>query len=98
MQHGPRQHLARDPDDSRLPALYSSVALHRYQAATLRFYFDNPHGLRSSWGDPTYQAGQAWNSIGGWFEAYPWLNPGQASYINSVQGRLTSRTWEQPGF
>ena len=69
-----------------------------YQAATVRFYFDNPHGLRSAWGDPTYQAGQAWNSIGGWFEAYPWLNSGQASYINSVQGRLSSRTWEQPGF
>jgi hypothetical protein len=69
-----------------------------YQAATLRFYFDNPQGIRSSWGDPTYQAGQAWNSVGGWYEAYPWLNAGQASYINSVQGRLSSRTWAQPGF
>ena len=78
--------------------LLIAFAAKNVEPVTLRFYFDNPHGLRSAWGDPTYQACQAWNSIGGWFEAYPWLNPGQASYINSVQGRLSSRTWEQPGF
>jgi hypothetical protein len=69
-----------------------------YQAATLRFYYDNPDGLRSAWGDSTYSAGNAWDSLGGWFEPYPWLNSGQLSYIASVQSILAARTWAQPGF
>jgi hypothetical protein len=69
-----------------------------YQAATIRYYYDNPDGLRSGWGDSSYFAGNAWDALGGWFEPYPWLNSGQLEYIAKVQGALADRTWAQPGF
>ena len=81
------------------PLRWESTAFNAdYQAATLRFYFDDPDGLRSAWGDSTYSAGNAWDSLGGWFEPYPWLNSGQLSYIAEVQAHLAARTWAQPGF
>ena len=69
-----------------------------YEAATIRFYFDDPLGLRTAWGDPSYVAGQTWNSIGAWYESFPWNSTGQQKYIVQVQGRLSNRTWAQPGF
>jgi hypothetical protein len=81
------------------PLRWESTAFNvDYQAATLRFYFDDPDGLRSAWGDSTYTAGNAWASLGGWFEPYPWLNAGQLNYIAAVQALLAARTWAQPGF
>jgi hypothetical protein len=81
------------------PMRWESTAFNAdYEAATIRFYFDDPGGLRSAWGDPTYKAGNAWNSLGGWFESYPWLSPGQLHYITLVQARLAARTWTLPGF
>jgi chitodextrinase len=81
------------------PLRWESTAFNvDYQCAQLRFYFDNPRGLRSAWGDPSYSAGNGWESLGGWFEPYPWLNSGQANYISQVQGHLAARTWAQPGF
>jgi hypothetical protein len=81
------------------PLRWESTAFNvDYQAATLRFYFDDPDGLRSAWGDSTYAAGNAWASLGGWFEPYPWLNSGQLNYIAEVQAILAARTWAQPGF
>jgi len=81
------------------PLRWESTAFNAdYQAATLRFYFDNPDGLRSAWGDSTYAPGNAWDSLGGWFSPYPWLNSGQLAYISEVQGHLAARTWAQPGF
>jgi hypothetical protein len=81
------------------PLRWESTAFNiDYQAATLRFYYDNPDGLRSAWGDSTYSAGNAWASLGGWFEPYPWLNAGQLSYIADVQADLADRAWAQPGF
>ena len=81
------------------PMRWESTAFNAdYQAATIRFYFDDPGGLRTNWGDPTYKSGNAWNSVGGWFESYPWLSPGQLHYIPLVQARLAARTWAQPGF
>jgi hypothetical protein len=81
------------------PLRWESTAFNvDYQAATLRFYFDDPDGLRSAWGDSTYTAGNAWASLGGWFEPYPWLNSGQLHYIAAVQAILAARTWAQPGF
>jgi F5/8 type C domain-containing protein len=79
------------------PLRWESTAFNiDYQAATIRFYFDNPSGDRSSWGDSSYQAGQEWNSLGGWFEPYPWANSGQEQYISEVQCRLNSQIWTQP--
>ena len=69
-----------------------------YQAASIRYYYDDPDGLRSAWGDSSYFAGNAWDALGGWFEPYPWLNAGQLEYIAKVQAALADRTWAQPGF
>jgi hypothetical protein len=69
-----------------------------YQAATVRFYYDDPDGLRSSWGDSSYRPGNRWLAIGGWFEPYPWNNPGQQRYIRDIKQMLVERTWEQPAF
>lgn len=69
-----------------------------YQAATLRFYYDNPQGTRTAWNDPSYRPCQEWNSVGGWFSPYPWNNAGQHSYVHSVQQILTDRTWTSSDF
>lgn len=67
-----------------------------YEAATVRFNFDDPQGLRGAWGDSSYQAGQDWNSIGAWDEPYPWGNSGQEHYIGTVQTQLAARAWPSP--
>ncbi len=68
------------------------------QAATLRFYYDNPSGARSAWGDPTYTPCEKWESIGAWYNPYPWGNARQASYIRAVQRYLGSRVWASSSF
>jgi len=81
------------------PLRWKSTAFNLdYQAAMVRFYFDNPQGARSSWGDRTYVPCQAWNSIGGWFEPYPWRNPGQESYIRQVRQDLADVDWTAASF
>jgi hypothetical protein len=81
------------------PGRWKSTAFSAdYQAARVRFYFDDPNGLRTAWGDSSYVRCQNWNAIGGWFNPYPWNNSGQQSYVSTIQGILTNRTWEQPGF
>ena len=61
------------------PLRWESTAFNLdYQAAMVRFYYDNPGGARTSWGDTTYAPCQAWRSIGGWYRPYPWGNTGQA--------------------
>lgn len=69
-----------------------------YQAATVRFYYDNPSAARSSWGDKTYSPCEQWPSIGGWFEPYPWHNGGQQQYIAEVQQHLRNRDWATATF
>jgi hypothetical protein len=68
------------------------------QAAKIRFYYDNPSGARSSWGDPTYAPCEEWRSIGGWYRPYPWGNAGQAGYIASVRVDLDRRQWASSSF
>lgn len=81
------------------PARWKSTAFNAdMQAARVRFFFDDPNGLRTAWGDGSYVRCQNWNSIGAWFSPYPWGNSGQAGYVTSVQGILSNRTWAQPGF
>src|SRR5204862_877045 len=69
-----------------------------FQAATVRFYYDNPQGSRSAWGDSSYRPCQRWESIGGWFNPYPWSNSLQAHYISSVQQDLAHRDWTRSDF
>ena len=81
------------------PLRWKSTAFNiDYQAATIRFYYDNPSGTRSSWGDASYVPCQQWNSLGGWFEPYPWNNSGQQGYITQVQGKLSGQAWMQSSF
>jgi hypothetical protein len=81
------------------PLRWESTAFNiDYQAATVRFYYDNPQGTRSSWGDPTYAPCRPWDSIGGWFEPYPWRNEGQKGYIARVQHALAEREWLTQSF
>lgn len=68
------------------------------QAAAVRFYYDDPGGKRTSWGDASYVRCQDWNSIGGWFNPYPWGNSGQLGYISKVQTHLNNRTWASSNF
>lgn len=68
------------------------------QAATLRFYYDNPSGARTSWGDPTYAPCQKWQSVGAWYSPYPWGNAGQAAYIRAVRKDLDGRVWASSSF
>jgi hypothetical protein len=69
-----------------------------YEAATVRFFFDDPGHMRSNWRDPNYRPGQAWNSVAAWFEPYPWGNPGQISYATLVQSQLRKHSWTKPYF
>jgi hypothetical protein len=81
------------------PLRWESTAFNLdYQAAVIRFYYDNPSGSRSSWGDSSYAPCEAWRSIGGWDEPYPWGNSEQASYVANVQARLRDRVWAQSSF
>jgi hypothetical protein len=77
------------------PLRWESTAFNLdYYAATVRYYFDGDCG----WCGSGYGPGQRWNSIGAWFNPYPWGNGGQTSYVGEVQAELNRRTWEQSGF
>lgn len=81
------------------PLRWESTAFNvDFQAATVRFYFDNPEDSRSAWGDHSYVPCQRWGSIGGWYEPYPWRNAGQESYVAKVKRLLADRAWTDPGF
>jgi hypothetical protein len=67
-----------------------------YTAATERFYHDNPYGLRSAWGDASYQPLDDWLSICAHFSPYPWNNSGQQSYCTSVKSHVAARDWPKP--
>ncbi len=63
-------------------------------AADIRYFYDGD----CIWCGDGYGPGQAWNSIGAWYEPYPWGNGQAATYIGWVKQALDERTWEQPGF
>ena len=81
------------------PLRWQSTAFNiDYQAAMVRFYYDNPRGARTSWSDTSYVPCQPWSSVGGWFEPYPWGNAGQAQYVAKVQQALHEREWLTQSF
>jgi hypothetical protein len=81
------------------PLRWQSMAFNiDYQAAMVRFFYDNPGGSRTTWGDSTYTPCQKWNSIGGWFASYPWRSAGQAKYIREVKTNLADTTWRSASF
>lgn len=81
------------------PLRWKSTAFNiDYQAATVRFYYDDPRGARSTWGDGSYVPCQQWNSIGGWFRPFPWGNGDQQTYIHAVRDILAQRVWTSSDF
>ena len=81
------------------PLRWKSTAFNiDYQAATARFYYDDPVGTRSTWGDRSYRPCESWNSIGGWYQPYPWGNHGQQAYVAEVTQALGKRSWASSGF
>lgn len=81
------------------PLRWDSTAFNiDYQAATVRFYYDNPQGGRTVWGDSSYVPCQQWNSIGGWYNPYPWNNSGQQNYVSTVQSYLSQQFWTSSDF
>jgi hypothetical protein len=82
-----------DPGSEPLRWKSTAFALDLY-AAKVRFFYDgNCH-----WCGAGYAPGQAWSSIGGWFEPFPWNNPAQRQYEAKVQRDLAERAWNQAGF
>ena len=69
-----------------------------YEAATVRFSYDDPGHARSRWGDPSYRPREAWNSIAAWFDPYPWGNPAQLWYVGRIQRQLRNHPWNKPYF
>jgi hypothetical protein len=69
-----------------------------YEAATIRFFYDDPGHMRSNWKDLGYQPGQAWNSVAAWFDPYPWGNSGQLAYVPIIQSQLVKQSWTKPYF
>jgi hypothetical protein len=72
------------------PLRWKSTAFNLdFRCAILRYYFD---GL-VTWETSNYHAGEAWPSLSGWFESYPWRNAGQEQYTREVQEHLARRDW-----
>jgi hypothetical protein len=65
----------------------SAFALDLY-ASYLRYYYD---GGPSDWLVGTQPAGDAWDSVGDWFE--PGSPSAHASYVSEVQAHLTAQDW-----
>jgi len=81
------------------PLRWTSTAFNAdYQAATVRFHYDDPHRRRSAWGDSSYRRGQRWLALAAWYQPYPWSSPQQREYAHEVRHALTTRLWRQRGF
>ncbi|MFL5828989.1 MAG: hypothetical protein ACJ76X_03655 [Solirubrobacteraceae bacterium] len=82
------------PDGSQSPGTeplrwQSTAFALDYLGAQLRWYYDGD----CSWCGTGYSSGQQWNSIGAWYEPYPWNNGQQQAYIRKVQAALATRRW-----
>jgi hypothetical protein len=81
------------------PLRWQSTAFNiDYQAATVRFFYDNPQKTRTLWGDSSYRPCMTWRSISGWFASYPWMSTAQAGYIAEVKHELATRAWRSSDF
>jgi hypothetical protein len=60
-----------------------------FYGASIRYYYDG----RCGWCRGSYGPGQAWNSIGAWYEPTPWLAPDAQDYVREVQQAVQNRSW-----
>jgi hypothetical protein len=75
------------------PLRWKSTAFNLdFYAAQVRYYYDGDCG----WCGPHYSAGQAWQSIGAWFQPSPWNNADARSYVRRVQQALATNTAQNP--
>jgi hypothetical protein len=58
-----------------------------YWGATIRYYFDG----HCDWCGRRYSAGQAWASIGAWYDPSPWGT--STAYVDHVKTWMAERTW-----
>jgi hypothetical protein len=63
-----------------------------YWAAQVRYFYD---GL-CDWCGGGYSAGQAWASVGAWYNPSPW--DGSTAYADHVKQTANARVWARPGF
>ena len=63
-------------------------------AAGVRWFYDGD----CVWCGAGYGPGQAWNSIGAWYEPYPWGNQQADTYVGWVTSALAQQSWTQSGF
>jgi hypothetical protein len=82
------------PDNSQGPGTeplrWKSTAFSLdYYGASIRYFYD---GL-CDWCGSGYAAGEAWNSIGAWFQPDPWGNQDAQDYARDVQEELADRSW-----
>lgn len=76
------------------PLRWKSTAFNAdYWGAVIRYYYD---GL-CDWCGAGYSAGQAWASIGAWYNPSPW-DTGSQTYQDLVKAQLAALPWTQPGF
>lgn len=75
------------------PLRWKSTAFNAdYWGAVIRYYYDG----RCDWCGTGYSSGQAWASIGAWYNPSPWDS--STAYVDHVKTHLTQRTWAQAGF
>jgi hypothetical protein len=76
------------------PLRWKSTAFNvDYWAATVRYYYDG----RCDWCSSGYSAGQAWQSVGAWYNPSPWSS-GSTGYVDTVKTYAANRPWTQAGF
>lgn len=86
-------------DPGTEPLRWESTAFNvDFQAAMVRFYYDDPDRSRNTWGDASYTPCQKWQSIGGWNDPYPWHNAEQQRYIGEVKHWLDANQWRTASF
>ena len=79
------------------PLRWKSTAFNiDFQASTLRYYYDGLCSWCKNAPSSGYGSGQEWNSIGAWFEPWPWGNAGQEGYVARVQKALVEHKWPMP--
>jgi hypothetical protein len=91
--------LKWEPEGSQPPGTeplrWKSTAFNLdFLGSQLRYYYD---GL-ATWVGKGYRAGQAWDSVGAWFEPTPWGGSEQRWYIKYLKRIERERPWLSPNF
>jgi len=76
------------------PLRWQSTAFNAdYWASVVRYYYD---GL-CDWCGAGYSSGQAWASVGAWYNPTPWIDA-SVSYVASVKSHIATAPWSLVSF